>query len=123
MAVYGKIKHLEVRTVEDSVAVLDEDEQGSITFVESMHELAERHDRYIVIAHVAEPRFNNEISKVRVYIPKQVIDLGLIDKDFISCSSGECEFIVAGVSDTYDRASIMDTQIHDRRKRGEGVLK
>ena len=58
-----------------------------------------------------------------MFIPKGIIDNGLVDSDtYIDCSSSSCNLKIAGIEDWFDRASNGATMIHDTRHKSEGVV-
>lgn len=116
MSIYGKIKSFEIRSLRKESLTLPKGDWSKETY-EKVHDLAEKHDRYIVRFFVNDPRSKN-VQIVNSYIPKDIIKYNLIEiGSYIDCSSDSCCFKIAGVDEYFDRHYIMDTQIHDVREK------
>ncbi len=125
--IYGNIKSFEIVTAEQELAELSGSNlKGGLTnshanYVMEKHQLAERHNRYVVMFSVQEDsKYRNKppAQRICVFIPKGVIDNGLIEREtFMLCAGGTCTLRIAGVEDSFDQASNGATQIHDLRTR------
>ena len=119
MSVYGNIKEFSVVTLEDELRELSKDDRSCESYIREKHRTAEDNGRYVVKLEVADPRFESvHLSQVSVFLPKGVIDNGLLELDsYVDCGSDSCHLKIAGVDDWFDRAGNGATQIHDNRSK------
>lgn len=116
---HGKIKSFTVVTVEEDIKTLEQDEKSLVPFIVRKHNLAEKHNRYVVRFEIEDPRFT-DCTVVNVFLPKGIIDNNLIDTEtYIECGSDSCHLKIVGVEDWFTRASNGMTQIHDKRYKDE----
>ena len=122
MSVYGKIKKIEIITLQNELQSLNPEDISLEGYIRTKHETAEKYDRYVVALHIEDLIFEGSLIIVKVFLPKGLIDNELLELDCIAdCSSNSCSIEIMGVIDHFDRAYNGATQIHDNRNKKDMV--